>query len=312
MEAYLLNHFYLKNLGSAIKTLREELNIKQSELAQGICHQSQISKIENGSISPYVHTLALISRRLGVSPLYFLNQLLKKEYSFVFFVRNEIRNATIEKDYNKVRSLLNKHKNSQFLGDLEEKQFLIWHYGIVTFYLDKNYSNALILLHESLDLKKVIQHSNQDFHILNSIGVIYSEIQDWENAIKTFHRAIKVSSNYKEIEVTTLSKIYYNLSKAYLGNQDYYNALLYCSRGITNNIEGNSTFLLGELFYQRAYLVMEYCKFKKIDNAKNWSWNSFSVLDDFTTAHCLFSVLEKKAFKLKAKEKIDYIKRELI
>ncbi len=53
------------NLGEAIKELRQSLGYTQEEFAQGICSQSQISKIEKGEISPYVHTLIQMALKLG-------------------------------------------------------------------------------------------------------------------------------------------------------------------------------------------------------------------------------------------------------
>ncbi len=54
------------NLSIIIKELRKKKYISQSELCQGICSQSQISKIEKGIIYPSSILLYQLSERLGV------------------------------------------------------------------------------------------------------------------------------------------------------------------------------------------------------------------------------------------------------
>ena len=47
-------------VGKKIKELRKQIGLSQEELAEGICTQAQISKIEKGVVYPYATTLSLI------------------------------------------------------------------------------------------------------------------------------------------------------------------------------------------------------------------------------------------------------------
>ena len=58
-------------IGQRIRELRKSLKLSQEELAEGICTQAQISKIEKGDVYPYANTLYLISQKLGVDVNYF-------------------------------------------------------------------------------------------------------------------------------------------------------------------------------------------------------------------------------------------------
>lgn len=58
-------------LASRIKNRRKELKMSQKELAEGICKQGQISRLENGEYIPGSVLLYELSRKLKVSMDYF-------------------------------------------------------------------------------------------------------------------------------------------------------------------------------------------------------------------------------------------------
>ncbi|WP_399208034.1 helix-turn-helix domain-containing protein [Sutcliffiella rhizosphaerae] len=59
-----------KLIGDKIKELRINAGYSQRELADGICPQAQISKIERGSVFPIANTLFHISEKVGVDPTF--------------------------------------------------------------------------------------------------------------------------------------------------------------------------------------------------------------------------------------------------
>lgn len=60
-------------LSEKFKLKRKELGISQQSLADGICEQSQISKIERGNFIPSADLLYKLSQRLEVTLDYFFN-----------------------------------------------------------------------------------------------------------------------------------------------------------------------------------------------------------------------------------------------
>ena len=54
-------------LGQNLRYYRKEAGFTQEQLAEGICHGTYISKIENGSISAPIETLSDLCRKLGIT-----------------------------------------------------------------------------------------------------------------------------------------------------------------------------------------------------------------------------------------------------
>jgi transcriptional regulator with XRE-family HTH domain len=58
-------------IGKKIKELRKIVGLTQSELAEEICTQALISRIEKGDIYPSATAIYQISKKLGVDVNYF-------------------------------------------------------------------------------------------------------------------------------------------------------------------------------------------------------------------------------------------------
>ena len=156
-----MSEFNFKNLGDTIHTIRVKLNVTQKELAEGICSQSQISKIEKGEISPYIDTLVKIANRLGMDPNYFINQICKEQYEFVEHSKVKIREYTKKKEYVEVKRLISRLEKHPSFKNLEEVQFLYWHKGVYTYYLEDDFSKAINLLMSALNLKCSFQKTDR-------------------------------------------------------------------------------------------------------------------------------------------------------
>jgi transcriptional regulator with XRE-family HTH domain len=248
----------LKNLGAAIREVRVRLNITQKELAEGICSQSEISKIESGVISPYVHTLVKISKKLGIDPSYFLKQLYKDQYEFISHAKSLIREAIKKKDYKEVRRLINKYQLHPSFQDVEEKQFITWHKGVVTFYLDHDDVNAIKLLNEALNMKDSIQATEQDIQILNSMAIIFCEKEQWKKAEEVFRQAEEIYKKSLFItDFTIYIRLCYNLSKMLYSLERYKEGLKKCEKGIELCKSYESNYLFGELLYQKGIILIK-------------------------------------------------------
>ena len=64
---------FMNILGEKFKLQRKKLGLSQKSLAEGICEQSQISKIERGHFIPSADLLFKLSQRLEVPLDYFFN-----------------------------------------------------------------------------------------------------------------------------------------------------------------------------------------------------------------------------------------------
>jgi transcriptional regulator with XRE-family HTH domain len=253
-----MKEFNFKNLGESIHSIRVKLGISQKDLASGICTQSQISKIETGEISPYIHTLVKIAERLGINTSHFINQISKEHYEFVSQSKNFVREHIKKKDYKEVRRLINKLEKHPSFQNIEERQFIHWHRGVCIYYLENDSTRAIDVLKEALDMKDSIQATEQDIQIINSIGIIHGEKEKWEEAKNSFLRAQEIYSKALYLlDFTIMIRIYYNLSKIYYKLNNNHEALNVANKGINLALEKESSYLLGELLYQKGFIYAE-------------------------------------------------------
>ena len=106
-----------KVIAHLIKTKRQAQGMTQRALAQGICTQAVISKIEKGTVMPSVELFAKLSSRLALS---------QEEINQLFHVRNlaqqtifnqEMRRILEQRDYKALEVVLNRLDPTQLAGD---------------------------------------------------------------------------------------------------------------------------------------------------------------------------------------------------
>ncbi|MBZ4263190.1 helix-turn-helix transcriptional regulator, partial [Streptococcus pneumoniae] len=61
-------------LATRLKNRRKELKMSQRELAEGICKQGQISRLESGEFTPGADFLNALAKKLKVSMDYFFDE----------------------------------------------------------------------------------------------------------------------------------------------------------------------------------------------------------------------------------------------
>ncbi|MGE7604395.1 helix-turn-helix domain-containing protein [Peribacillus sp. NPDC097675] len=294
-----MDTFNFKNLGAAIYELRLKLNISQSELAKGICSQSQISKIEKGVISPYIDTLMNISKKLGVDQYYFINLISKEHYEFIKDFKSSVRSMIKKKDYKEVRRLVNKYKKHPVMQNIEEQQFIKWHLGICAYYLENDFNKSIQLLTETLEMDHTIHATEQNLHILNSIAVIYSEIEIWEQSKKYYSKAWEVfHTSIYPMNIQILIKLCYNLGKTLYKLALYDEALVKIRKGIHSTKEAETNYLFGELFYQEGLVLIKLNMYEKASIS-------------FNQAASVFSLVDKESFLKVANDKLNYCKKFL-
>lgn len=239
------------NLGETIRGIRQSMGISQKELAEGICSQSQISKIESGEISPYIHTLVQLAMKLGMEPGYFIEIVCQPEYTFIQNSIKSIRTEVRNKNYKEVRRIVNQLKNHPSFKNHKEKQFLKWHEGIVSYYLDHDYQQSLNYLNDALHLSSSIHPTFQNIEILNSKAIIYCEEGLYDKGISIFKQILTLETKVvMEIDTRILTRIYYNLSKTLYKIRQYKESLFNAEKGIAYLLELESFYLLGEFYYQ--------------------------------------------------------------
>lgn len=245
----------LEALGIFIKDLRKMAGITQKDLAEGVCTQAQISKLESGKEVPSSLTLYNISKKLHVDVS---NLLDAGEFTYSEYVKNIkelIRKKIQERNYEEVNSLINKYKKNPLFKEVIDQQFLLWNEGVCINYLETNYIKALDTLKCALKMTRSKKNAVWDvveIEILNSIAIIYSESKQYDEGIKCFNECLLHYQESKCKDVKVKIKILYGLSKTLTTLKQYDESIEYIDEGIKICSQVDILFLLGELYYQKG------------------------------------------------------------
>lgn len=241
----------LSKIGHTIKTLRNELEITQSQLSEGICTQGLISKIENGTVIPSIDVIYKICSKLGVSLDLFLQIHENKNYCYWNEVFNEVKKLIREQKFREAMETIKAEKRNLHYLDNEGKQFFLWSEGICLYYLERNLDKTIEYLKRALEVTNV--YTEKEIEILNSMAIIYCEesMDDYAYLILKYAienlKTVKVSSNYK-IEV----RLFYNMAKVLNIKGCYNDSISYCNEGIKRCNMEESIYLLGKIYYYRG------------------------------------------------------------
>jgi transcriptional regulator with XRE-family HTH domain len=244
-------------VGQKIKELRKNIGLSQEELAEGICTQAQISKIEKGDVFPYASTLFLISRKLGVDVNYFFDIGMTPRLDYVQEVARQLQIARRNMNYKEMKDIvMTEEENPLFFNNNRNLQILKWHKGIYQFELDKDLRKAEETLRQSIALTHTTDKiwTEREIEILLTIGVMYFEEGKQETAleiykeVKTHIETLPHLSDY-----TIKTRLYYNIARVLTRLEDINQSTRYCKDAIDWCILKDNMYLLGELHYHIGY-----------------------------------------------------------
>ncbi|MBP2241572.1 tetratricopeptide (TPR) repeat protein [Cytobacillus eiseniae] len=180
----------------------------------------------------------------------------------------------------KVKEIIEfEEKNHTFDKSIELRQFVLWNKGISLYYVDNDSALAIKILKEALSLnssisKIVHNYSEREFEILNTLAVIYSEINENERSIDYFFEAKNKVRRKHFKDEKILIRIDYNMAKVLTRLNRYKESINICKEGIEKCILNSSMYLYGELTYQigHNFELSGYC-----NKAKKYYEESLSI-----------------------------------
>lgn len=242
---------HAQKLGAEIKKIRRMRGLTQKDLADNICHQSEISRIESGVVYPSMDILQGIAAKLQVPIIHFYEVLaysdIERKKQFKDLIQSLCKQKKYEEIYKRVWDELKKEEDHP-----EFQQFLLWHHHLSAYVLKKvNYEYCI------LELKKLIAQQSvgidvfQSLYIENSIANIYAENGHIQKSLELYQDILKqlesLHSN-KEFAI----KVGYNYAKTLYSDEQYERALYQVDKAIeTSCCNGNMT-LIGQLYYQKG------------------------------------------------------------
>ncbi|WP_019241462.1 MULTISPECIES: helix-turn-helix domain-containing protein [Bacillus] len=247
-----------QQLGKIIKELRQQLGLSQAELAEGICSQAQISKLETGDEYPYSNTLYEISKKLGVDMNYFFHKMDSPNLDYVEEVKNIIRKFIRNRDYVSISYIIKKEKSSQLFQTTLNKQFLLWHEAICIYYLENNKDLAIQLLKEALELTKMKDQflKENEIEIYLSMAVIHDDENKLDNALDIYYEALnKINQLPQRKNYKLKLRVFYGLSRVLVQMERFEEGLEYARKGVSLCLNKETLYLLGEHLFMVGYCL---------------------------------------------------------
>ncbi|UXH43322.1 helix-turn-helix transcriptional regulator [Rossellomorea vietnamensis] len=244
-------------IGKKIKEMRKVVGITQKELAEGICTQALISRIEKGDIYPSATTLYQIAIKLGVDVNYFFEIGTTPRLDYITEVEKQLRHFRIYREYEEMMELIKtEEKNPLFYKDDEKLQLLYWHKGIYQFEVEKDPSKAFSLLDQAYHLtahrKKAM--SEREMQILSSKGSMNFTLKHYDSALHYYNQvetAIHKTVPLQDKSIKT--KLYYNIARVLTRMGELEQSTRYCTKAIKWCLEEELLWGVGELHYQIGY-----------------------------------------------------------
>jgi len=263
----------ITDIATLIKTKRKEKGITQKELADGICVQAVISKIEKGETTPSVDIFFKIVKKLEidmsiVSKIFKLNNTIHQNLVY----SDKVKQLLYMRDYENLAYVL---KTLNKL-DMTPEEILYYEWLIsVTNYMTRQ-STFLETIQE---LKGILSESKDNYFqlylkVVSAIASIYSDNHDNDLALQYFESIIddyQASEDFQD-QVTFL----YSISRAYFIKEDLNKSLMYISKAIDEILEEKSIYLLGDSLLMKAYILNEA---KLYDESKKYCRNAITIFE---------------------------------
>lgn len=290
-----MDQFTSPQIGLALRRLRKKHNLTQKDLANGICSQAEISKIESGTHSPTVDLLFALSRRLQVPITVFLdhteqqNSIRLIDDSFLTRFRNKDFNAI----FNETKALIEYSSNNIELSLLYK-----YYFHLCAYRLNKtDFRTCIIELQNLSDKYSTIYYSpDMIVRIKAAIANIYYENKSYKHSLRVYEEILRLNFDNDEMILNKI-RIQYNFSKILIELKKPETALAYVNDGIEQSIKFKDMSLLGQLLFQKgACLELTNSSLKSTSEVYQKAYLLFELLDMTEYKQIM---LEKKRHYLK-------------
>ena len=274
-------------LATRLKNRRKELKMSQRELAEGICKQGQISRLENGEFTPGADFLYALSKKLKVSIDYFFNEQIGEEIDELSEFKKLAQTFITNRNYESLKYIYELESVKVHRLSLVDKFYMEWIKSLIDFYLYGQKEEAVERLEKVLSQLNVTDLIY--LQVSNTLFNFYYDIEDLEsfNEIRE-----KLEYQVNQLKLNTIEEL--NLSIKFNYNVCRYLWLQHNTEEaitkITNTIKQckmyRTTYLLADL-----YVLMG-------NVSKNFS-SKVAVKEYFETAYFLYKLEGNMSMALK-------------
>jgi len=190
-------------LATRLKNKRKELKLSQKELAEGICEQGQISRMEQGKYSPGSELLFQLSKRLKVSMDYFFEDTEVSSLENIDKFKELSKKFLDKREYESLHYIYELEKSKRARLSAKDQIYLDWIDTLVQFRYLNHQTEAVAKLEKILlSLKK------SDFYYLqlgNTLANFYFDMGQ-EDTYQELYQLLK--ENLQSLSVHHLEQRY--------------------------------------------------------------------------------------------------------
>ncbi|MCW6677534.1 helix-turn-helix domain-containing protein [Aerococcaceae bacterium NML180378] len=275
-----------------IRKLRKQKNLKQTDLAAGICSQGMISKIEKKQLRPDIDLLILIAKKLDVSVGELIGEHTESQNKKYLMHITNLLNA---REFDVLESYLDS-KAATDESVLNNPAFSKWLKGVL---LAMNHADAEGALQELNEALEIVQASGEPqdelvVRIYTTLASTYILMKDYTQSIKYCELAIALLPK-TELDFATKQKVYYTLALSYSYQQNFAETIFHTQIAIQVGLENSSLYLLDDLY---ILLTNTYIETKEYDKALA-ALEKATLLADIKNHYVLKPYIERNATKLK-------------
>lgn len=264
-----MKNYYFET-GQLIKELREKKCLTKSQLAEGICSPSYITRIENGERCPTSVILNQIANKLGVSNEQLFRTIESPMSLQVKELLNKLDYYIERRNYSNIYKVISIEERRLKISSILDLQIIDSLKCLSKTILNKNYKRGIFEIKNILNYtyKEGCEPTDIEWSIMGTYGLFilldgkieeaYSylmEIHKYLNNINIFHNRCIIPTFYVHLVTACIDTFRYDEATSYI---DY--AINYCKNNNVLPPLREFYFLKGELFY----------RLKKEDNFKVW------------------------------------------
>lgn len=274
-------------LATRLKNRRKELKMSQRELAEGICKQGQISRLENGEFTPGADFLYALSKKLKVSIDYFFNEQIVEEIDELSEFKKLAQTFITNRNYESLKYIYELESVKVHRLSLVNKFYMELIKSLIDFYFYGQKEEAVARLEKVLSQLSVTDLTY--LQVANTLFNFYYDIEDLEsfNEIRE-----KLECQVNQLKLNTIEEL--NLSIKF-----NYNVCRYL--WLQNNTEETITKITDTIkqckTYRTTYLLADlYVLMGNV--SKNFS-SKVAVKEYFETAYFLYKLEGNMSMALK-------------
>lgn len=208
-------------LASRFKNRRLALKLSQADLAEGICKQARISRIEKGNYSPGAELLYKLAKKMNVSVEYFFDDNVEEKSGTLDNFKDMSRKLLDQRDYETLKYIYDLEISKNNKLSLADQLYLSFIESVILFFREDNKDKGIELL--QLLLKQVNEKDSLYLTFSNALLAFLFENEDFESYRENYIRISKVFDKLKINtldEVKTLIRFRYNYCRYLWLNKD--------------------------------------------------------------------------------------------